>query len=269
MLTVSPYAIDVMPTEYDRLSDLRHKYYRGIARINLALLTFEGTYAKEHRGLCDKNVRRLVKIFDLEGCRRLDEDNFISALIEPETLQRSLTKAGISELGWPKDGEIPFLSPDRIECLHGLHRVQAGKAYLDANDQWWTVRLYTEGLGPWGDIRVMLANSVIERESSIAPDIVEKFGNEQAYTDGHIFRRILDYQRQRDDISERKWWARLTSSKRRDLKQLLKDKPLASAFDRLSKFPGFWKPVRLGSLHRLLTLKCDEVRSKYRSRLAN
>lgn len=59
---------------------------------------------------------------------------------------------------------------------------------------------------------------------------------------------------------ERKWWARLTETKRKDLRQLLKDERYAVAFDALLDWPGLWTTIKLGSLHRLLCLKCDEVR---------
>lgn len=64
---------------------------------------------------------------------------------------------------------------------------------------------------------------------------------------------------------EHKWWARLTETKRKDLRQLLRDERYALAFDALLDWPGLWTTIKLGSLHRLLCLKCDEVCSSERS----
>ncbi|KAG0129958.1 hypothetical protein HOY82DRAFT_650608 [Tuber indicum] len=45
--------------------------------------------------------------------------------------------------------------------------------------------------------------------------------------------------------------------KRRDLRQLLATKLLRKAFDNLLQWPGLWPPIRLGTLHRLLTMSTD------------
>ena len=67
------------------------------------------------------------------------------------------------------------------------------------------------------------------------------------------------YQRQKDEEAENRWWACLDKSKLRDLRQVLRKKELATAFDALIDMPGLWAKVQLGALQRLLALKCDEV----------
>lgn len=54
--------------------------------------------------------------------------------------------------------------------------------------------------------------------------------------------------------------ANLTHGKSKELTQLLSDDRFAAAFYALVDFPGLWRPIQLGTLHRLLTLKCEEVR---------
>ena len=61
-------------------------------------------------------------------------------------------------------------------------------------------------------------------------------------------------------LSENQWWAYLDNSKPKDLRQLLKNYALTSAFDSLLDMSGLWAKFQLGALHRLLALKCDEVR---------
>lgn len=93
--------------------------------------------------------------------------------------------------------------------------------------------------------------------------IVEDYCNSIPFSDGEIFWKIRTYSRAGDATAEHRWWARLSETKRKDLKHLLKNFNLAPAFDRLLDFPGLWPPIRLGTLHRLLALHCDEVRQDY------
>lgn len=88
---------------------------------------------------------------------------------------------------------------------------------------------------------------------------IENSLKEQAVSDGEIFRKLLLSKRENDRAAEKKWWARLTETKRKNLQQLLRDTVLAAAFYGLLDWPGLWTPIQLGTLHRLLTLKCSEV----------
>jgi hypothetical protein len=90
-------------------------------------------------------------------------------------------------------------------------------------------------------------------------DVREAFSHEQKFSDGVIFRNIRENYYKQDEISEKKWWARLTETKRRDLRQLLNSGPLINAFDELLTYPGLWQPIQLGTLHRLHSLRCQEV----------
>lgn len=92
--------------------------------------------------------------------------------------------------------------------------------------------------------------------------IVESFSNEQRPSDGEIFRKILLYRRLHDELLENQWWAYIDNSKPKNLRQLLKNRPLAAAFESLVDMPGLWAKLQLGALHRLLAVKCDEVRRR-------
>jgi hypothetical protein len=100
----------------------------------------------------------------------------------------------------------------------------------------------------------------VDIPDKVADCIREGFVNEAAYADGEIFRKIRFYQRSQNLQAENKWWARLTLGKTKDLQRLLKNQSLAEAFERLVDFPGFWSTVQLGTLHRILPLRCNEVR---------
>lgn len=131
----------------------KSKRLLGVAKISLEKLDFQNALRHEHREESKKALKRLVNIFELEGCRRFEEEHFIDALISKTNFEISLHKAGLTEsssrLKWQsvhdKDGCIAELDPPGpVHCLNGLHRLGAAQEYLDNNDRWWVVRLYDE-----------------------------------------------------------------------------------------------------------------------------
>jgi Protein of unknown function (DUF3723) len=80
------------------------------------------------------------------------------------------------------------------------------------------------------------------------------------YNDGTIFRQLRRWRKNTEVQSI--WLGRLSKTKRRDYHQLERQKslkPLLEAFDSLLEFEGLWNRFQVGTLHRLLTLKCTEV----------
>lgn len=130
------------------LSNFRLREFRGYAKIPLSSLNFDHALSGErHRTLSQRNVNRLRHIFSLEGCHRYDENNFVSGIVDSNELAEALHAIGFSPtatLEAPTDAEsIPLLKVRNIKCLYGLHRVRAGQQYLDVENQWWIVKLYT------------------------------------------------------------------------------------------------------------------------------
>jgi hypothetical protein len=113
----------------------------------------------------------------------------------------------------------------------------------------------------WHQIALAYADTSPDLSHSPRLRLNEEYLNEKSPSDGEIFYKIRHYNLANDEANELKWWARLTETKRKDLKQLMRDTRYASAFDSMLPWPGLWAPVKLGSLHRLLCLKCDEVRA--------
>jgi len=60
---------------------------------------------------------------------------------------------------------------------------------------------------------------------------------------------------------ETRWWNELTQTMQQDLKQLIKHKSLIKEIDRLAHIPGLWSLIKIGTLRRIATLNCHEVRS--------
>ncbi|KAF2680659.1 hypothetical protein K458DRAFT_311083, partial [Lentithecium fluviatile CBS 122367] len=215
------------------LAEIKSRSLLGIARLRLSDLSFQETLrSDEHREELDKDTLRLLNVFKLDGCLRFSEENFVDALIEDGSFCEALIRAGLDRPTFKKvttqcsPREIPSLQVlQPVECLNGMHRIQAAKRFLDRNDQWWIVRLLSTDFADGARTRAR-----------------GSFLHEQKYPDGMIFRNIRRYHLQGDTSSENMWWARLTETKRRDVHQLLKNRPLTVAFDELLDMPGLWQP---------------------------
>lgn len=140
-----------MPSLTDqKLAEVKLNCYRGIARVQLGSLQFHQRLIREtHREVSRPNVLRLERIFERNGCLRLQDDHVINAIIQDEDLTKALAIKGIEEdefraLQWAQDA--PLLDLKEVQCLSGLHRVEAAHRFLPDNDKWWIVRLFTSGM---------------------------------------------------------------------------------------------------------------------------
>ncbi|KAF1935627.1 hypothetical protein EJ02DRAFT_484202 [Clathrospora elynae] len=225
--------------------------YRGIARVPLDALEFGHRIVLEkHRDLSHKNVIRLERIYEQVGCSRLQEENVINAVIEDDDLVAALSLHGMSlddmrNLRWPQDA--PSLHLKNVQCLSGMHCIEAAQRILNENDKWWIVRLF----------------SYADTPKPVLFRIIESYSNEQKPSDGEIFRKIRLYHRENDQEAQKIWWSRLEKSKPKDLQGLFRRPSLAAGFDALIDMPGLWAKLQLGALHRLLVLKCDEEMTLY------
>lgn len=254
-----------MEDELRRLEN-RSSSFRGSARIHLKHLLFEepkGVSLSLH--LDSKNVARLVKVFELEGCLRLEEEHRVPAVINEAILQEalsssSLTNADLLTTGVPPELQLPQFT--RLNCLHGRHRIAAAQQTLLPGNKWWTVDLYTEG--PFGG-SIFTEQLLILRiglDESTYRDLREEYANERNFCDGDIYRHLRHSQLSGNSTEEGRWLARLSECKRKDVKQLQRRselRPLTSALDNLLPFSGFWPALQIGTFHRLLSLKCPEV----------
>jgi hypothetical protein len=140
------------PSKDVRLIKEKLRCYRGIARVSLGSLNFRHSLVQDkHRATVEENVLRLEKVFEHNGCLRLQEEHVIDAVVRDEELVAALTKISIAEkdfrsLQWPQDA--PLLELLDVQCLSGLHRIEAAHRFLDDNDKWWVVRLFSYGTYP-------------------------------------------------------------------------------------------------------------------------
>ena len=121
--------------------------YKGSVRIRLEHFDF----SKDEPGVLDKSVvKKLVSIFEGEGCFHQDSRHHVPAVIDREQLDLVIHSSGIRSdllLGnvQTEVPELRFPSDFRLECLHGRHRVQAGREMVPPQ-LGWTVDLYLAGM---------------------------------------------------------------------------------------------------------------------------
>ena len=127
----------------------KKSHFRGSALINLKHLTFENDQVPGTRPLDQRNVARLIQIFELEGCRRLEPEHHVPAVISEKTFRDALKRSKVSEevlLQHDKPPQLRFDDAVRLTCLHGKHRLTAADEFLLPGDKLWVVDLYKEGM---------------------------------------------------------------------------------------------------------------------------
>jgi len=135
-------------TVYDSaLAAERSRAYRGHAKVQIQYLKFEDDNQMGARALDSKNIARLVQIFELEGCFRLEPEHYVPALVNRQALDAVLSEARMNATDLLQCGEPPTLNINfPLVCLHGKHRLHAAGQFLNPNDKWWVVDLYLDGL---------------------------------------------------------------------------------------------------------------------------
>jgi hypothetical protein len=90
---------------------------------------------------------------------------------------------------------------------------------------------------------------------------VDEYANERIPSDGEVYCKVREYQRQGNSEFEEMWMARLSSNKARRFHNLSLNKVMRSAFDRLLPIPALlYQGMKFGSLPWVLAVSADEVR---------
>ncbi len=123
----------------------KQRYFIGSAKIHLKHFDF-GVHSTSLT-LDTKNIDRLIQVFKLEGCLRLDLEHHIPAIISNQTLQESLARSAVDGTELHRQQSPPtllFPEDTYLPCLHGKHRIAAAKTLLLPGNTWWTVDLYLD-----------------------------------------------------------------------------------------------------------------------------
>lgn len=243
----------------------RAQHFKGSAEVKLKHLAFD---LKAVREIDPKNVARLKSIFRLESCSRLDPQHHIPALLSLQDLEiaAGISHVSIESLSSPVENrfvQLNFPEGYQLQCLHGRHRIQAAKEHLKMEDAWWVVDLYLEGFPPAKDIRNQFGNfntCTIGMGTDAQRALREEYDNSLNVSDGTIYANVREHQQKGNVLAEKRWWARLSEVKRKELCQLLRDKSYTKRFDALLSIPGMRPGMRLGAIHKIMRMRCDQVR---------
>src|SRR5437773_7840139 len=132
-----------------KIAEDRGKYYRGTAIVRFEYLHFGSQCPRE---LDRENVESLKDTFMKQGCLRLEPKHHIPALIDQQALDLAIKSSRAVSLDTllnnPKAVPPELKMPPNysLECIQGLHWVEAGKEILPPKDKWWTVDLYLKSM---------------------------------------------------------------------------------------------------------------------------
>ena len=232
-------------------SQERNRAFRGSIKYPLHRLHYERS--ENPRQLDHKNIERLIKVFELDGCDRLNTANHVPALISGSSLTALLetVPGGVDRLKSTDEEPVLVDLPDRLTYLHGRHRLEAAKRVLAASEKWWVIDLYEEDVLSVDGIQ----------------SIRNEYLNARSWFDGDVFRHLRRCHRLGDENGKMKWLSRLSAAKQRDVQILEKrkgshDRAFADSLDDLIDFTGLWPALQIGTFHRLLSLRCPEVRAE-------
>ncbi|OAQ60878.1 hypothetical protein VFPPC_01919 [Pochonia chlamydosporia 170] len=185
------------------------------------------------------------------GCRKEDSRHHVKALIPQQVLEAAVARASIPSSSLMRDAlpypELEFPTGVKIECLEGHDRLAAADKVLQGSKKRWIVDLYLD------DLRLLLTDGYDYQK---APD------------DGEYFVTIRQFQGkggEKNPFFENLWLGRLATNanKKRLFNQLSKHKEYGPAFDTLLAIPGLFGSFRLGTIHQLIGMKCDEPNLAY------
>ena len=219
------------------------------------------------RQLDPKNIARLLGIFKLEGCRRLDPQHHVPALVSKTVLNALLEQVPGGQSGLsPQDKSPVHVDPKHdLKCLHGRHRLEAAKKYLHPDDKWWIVNLYNDG-NEASFFATATLMTTLDLDETQVNELREEYANAKNFYDGDIFRHLRRAHLSGNTFAKARWLSKLSPTKIRDIglleKRAMKDpqtQHLQSALDDLLPFTGLWPALQIGTFHRLLSLRCPEA----------
>ena len=114
----------------------KSRTFCGAFRIPLDKLQPEDL-PKNPRQRDSKNIARLLNIFHKETCQRREPEHHVPALVSRSSLPQKSNGGTF--------GEPPLFVPEApLRILHGAHRLEAARSFLQGGDRWWVADLYSD-----------------------------------------------------------------------------------------------------------------------------
>ncbi|KAK9846770.1 Protein of unknown function DUF3723 [Penicillium brevicompactum] len=241
-----------------KLYDYRKRHFELSARVHLSHLVFETGFRRRMDGR--KNICRLERMMKIQGCQRLIRENHVPVIV-PRTHWQDYVR--------PRSGSgmIPSLDVEldyRLRAYDHENLITAARSVLDHDNQWWIVDVYltdNEEASP-DDHR----NEAEALHHKFVQSLKERYPNDNRPPDGLIYERINLYEGHlntpRDPLAAKNWWAVLEavagSKKGKYLRLFFKHETLHQKLNSLLVIPGLWEGMRIGLLHKVTAMHCDE-----------
>ncbi|KAJ5589658.1 hypothetical protein N7537_012336 [Penicillium hordei] len=117
-----------------------------------------------------KNVDRLIHIFEIEGCCNLEPEHRIAAVVDSSNFTNALSMTGATEeqlLDPASQIALKFNDNARLVCVYGKHLLRAAEA---VGESCWLVDIYNDGQSPssvqWQILNVATRSSRFGAESA-------------------------------------------------------------------------------------------------------
>ena len=88
---------------------------------------------------------------------------------------------------------------------------------------------------------------------------MKEYANEKKSSDDEVYKKIRNYESQKQFSLKMRWWTLLFTHRVRNLKQLLRHEKFILAFDTFLKIPALLTEMRISILYKMFAIKCDEV----------
>ncbi|KAK3305097.1 uncharacterized protein B0T15DRAFT_554948 [Chaetomium strumarium] len=234
-----------------RVAVERSTKYWGTVSVDIDILEFPNEEEEE-------NIDKLVELFQ-NDYRGLNPRYRIPAKIDKHQLDAALALSGLTFQklkeapdrirGYP---ELKFPAGFRLKCCQGLHRSRAAARILPPGERCWSIDLYDSDIDP-----------------DLDAELREGYSAEKEPNDGVVYYRIRTYQGHHGPANpflESRWWALLkynSKQKKKNLKGILDDPYYKAAFDIQMDILALGDGMELGVIHKMFTMRCDELALKY------
>ncbi|OGE46511.1 hypothetical protein PENARI_c217G08479, partial [Penicillium arizonense] len=244
-----------------KLYDYKERHFELSARVHISHLVFEAGFRRQMDGR--QNIRRLKQMMKIQGCQRLMRDNHVPVIVPRAHWQdRVRPRSGSGVMSTLEMG-----SDYRLCAYDHENLITAAKHVLDYDNQWWIVDVYltdNDEASPENH-----SNEVESVRHKFIQSLKERYPNDNRPPDGLIYERINRYEgylnTPRDPLAANNWWAVLEalagskrSKKGKYLKQFFKHETLHLKLNSLLVIPGLWEGMRIGLLHKVTAMHCDE-----------
>ena len=123
--------------------------YRGVARVHLDVLHFSQPRGSDPIKPNPRHMEYLKGQFQKKGCDPLPVLRHVPVLIDQPSLDAAMRDSCVSAERLLKHSSayahLAFPKGFQLECIHGRHRIQAGREILSPKDKWWAVDIYLSG----------------------------------------------------------------------------------------------------------------------------